>query len=237
MKKENVLISGCSRGIGYDLFKKLKTKYCVFGLSSSITNDKNIFHYDPLKNPKLEKALILKIKDCKIDHVIHCSGGGFRYYDRFLELDKLIDLLNINFFSIYEINKVLIKNKIKNKKLNIIMISSIAAFEGKASIGYSAAKSVLTNYNKNLALNFINENVISKLIVPGSFESTEGSMERLKKDNKKIFKKLKDAMPRQKMLKSENVINFIELLLKKETDLLNGSHISLANLESKSIFL
>lgn len=237
MKKENVLINGCSRGVGYDLFQKLKTKYNMFGLSSVITNEKNIFFYDPLKNVKLDKALVLKMKDCKIDHVIHCSGGGLRYYDKFLELDKLTALFNINFFSIYEINKALIKNKIKNKKLNIIMISSIAAFEGKASIGYSAAKSVLTNYNKNLALNFINENVVSKLIVPGSFESTQGSMERLKKDNKKIFKILENAMPRQKMLKSENVINFVELLLKKETDLLNGSHISLANLESKSIFL
>jgi hypothetical protein len=113
MKRENVLISGCYRGIGYDLFKKFKTKYNVFGLSSVITNDKNIFYYNPLRSPKLEKALTFKIKDCKIDHVIHCSGEGLKYYDKFLELDKLIYLFNINFFLIYEINKVLIKNKIE----------------------------------------------------------------------------------------------------------------------------
>jgi short-subunit dehydrogenase len=237
MKKENVLISGCSRGIGYDLFKKLKTKYNVFGLSSAVTNDKNIFYYNPLTSPKLEKALTLKMKNCKIDHVIHCSGGGLKYYDKFLELNKLIDLFNINFFSIYEINKVLIKNKIKNKKLNIIMIGSIAAFEIKASIGYSAAKSVLLNYNKNLASNFINENVISKLLIPGSFVSTRGSMTRLKKNNFKIFKKLEQLIPQKKMQNSKDLLKFIELLLKKESDLLNGTYLSLSNLESSSIFL
>jgi short-subunit dehydrogenase len=237
MKKENVLISGCSRGIGYDLFKKLKTKYNVFGLSSISTNNENIFHYDPLISPKLEKNLVLKINDCKIDHVIHCSGGGLKYHDKFLELDKLIDLFNINFFSIYEINKVLIKNKIKNKKLNIIMIGSIAAFEIKASIGYSAAKSVLLNYNKNLASNFVNENVVSKLLIPGSFVSTRGSMARLKKKNIKIFKKLEQLVPNNKMQNSEDLVKFTELLLKKESDLLNGTYLSLTNLESSSIFL
>ena len=237
MKKENVLINGCSRGMGYDLFQKLKTKYNVFGLSSVITNDKNIFHYDPLKSPKLEKALILRMKDCKIDHVIHCSGGGLKYYDKFLELDKLTDLFNINFFSIYEINKALIKNKIKNKKLNIIMIGSIAAFEVKASIGYSAAKSVLLNYNKNLASNFVKDNVVSKLLVPCSFVSTRGSMTRLKINNIKIFKKLEQLIPDKKMQNSEDLVKFIQLLLKKESDLLNGTYISLSNLESGSIFL
>jgi short-subunit dehydrogenase len=237
MKKENVLINGCSRGMGYDLFQKLKTKYNVFGLSSVITNDKNIFHYDPLKNPKLDKALVLKMKDCKIDHVIHCSGGGLKYYDKFLDLDKLTALFNINFFSIYEINKALIKNKIKSKKLNIIMIGSIAAFEVKASIGYSAAKSVLLNYNKNLASNFVKDNVVSKLLIPCSFVSTRGSMTRLKINNIKIFKKLEKLLPNKKMQNSEDLVKFIELLLRKESDLLNGTYLSLSNLESSSIFL
>jgi short-subunit dehydrogenase len=237
MKKKNLLINGCSRGIGYDLFKALNVKYNIYGLSSVRTNKKNIFYYNPLKNPNLDQYLIKKIKACKIDHVIHCSGGGLRYYDKFLELDKLIDLFNINFFSIYEINKALIKNKIKKKKLNIIMIGSIAAFEIQASIGYSAAKSILINYNKNLASNFVNHNVISKLLIPGSFVSTRGSMTRLKKYNKKIFKKLEQLIPRKKMQNSEDLVKFTELLLKKESDLLNGTYLSLTNLESSSIFL
>ena len=117
------------------------------------------------------------------------------------------------------------------------MIGSIAAFENKASIGYSAAKSVLLNYNKNLAINFSDHNVVSKLIIPGSSLSTRGSMERLKKSNNKVFNKLEKLMPNSLMQKSKNIIKFSEILLKKDTDLLNGTYVSLSNLESKSIFL
>jgi short-subunit dehydrogenase len=235
--KENILINGCSRGLGYDFYRYLKSKYNVYGLSSNKKNYKNIFYYDPFDDPKIENDLIDKIKNCKIDHVIHCSGGGFRFYDKYLEINKLIKLFNVNFFSIYEINKILIKNKLKNKRLNIIMIGSLAVFENKASIGYSASKSVLLNYNKTLASNFLKDNVVSKLLIPGSFISTNGSMTRLKKKNKKIFKRLEKLIPGGKMQNSKNIIRLTEFLLKKESDLMNGTYISLSNLESNSIFL
>jgi len=237
MKKENILINGCSRGIGYDLFKVLKKKYNVFGISSIKSNNRKIFYYNPIKNPILEKNLEKKLKQCEIDHVIHCAGGGLKYHSKFLEYSKLLDLFNLNFFSVFEVNKSLIKNKNLKKKLNIIMLGSVAAFENKASIGYSASKSVLLSYNKNLAFNFMKENVITKLLIPGSFVSTRGSMTTLKKNNQLIFKKLENLLPTKKMLSSKQIIDFIIHLLSKETDLLNGTYVSLTNLESRSNFL
>ena len=236
-KKENILINGCSRGLGYDFINYLKLKFNVYGLSSVKNKSKNIFYYNPLENIHLDNELIKKINNIKIDHVIHCSGGGFKKHDKFLEVESLKDLFNVNFYSIYEINRLLIKNKPRNRKLNIIMIGSIAAFEHKASIGYSAAKSVLLNYNKNLAISFAKNKVITKLIIPGSFLSTKGSMVRLKNKNKKIFMNLEKLMPNSMMQKSNDIIKFSEFLLTKESDLLNGTYISLSKLESKSIFL
>lgn len=236
-KKENILINGCSKGIGLDFFNYLSLSYNVFGLSSVKSKKKNILYYNPFNDPVLTNENTNKLKELKIDHVIHCSGGGFKYYDKFLSLKKLKELFNVNFFSIYEINKSLIKNKPKNKRLNIIMIGSIAAFENKASIGYSITKSSLLNYNKNLSFNFKDENVISKLLIPGSFNSSKGSMSRLKKDKREIYKKIEKLMPNSKLQSSKNIIKFTDFLLSKESDLINGSYISLANLESKSIFL
>tara|TARA_B100001989_G_scaffold95298_1_gene66338 strand:+ start:1790 stop:2506 length:717 start_codon:yes stop_codon:yes gene_type:complete len=236
-KKENILINGCSRGLGYDFLKNLRSKFNVYGLSSIKKNNKNIFYYNPFEKINLDNDLIKKLKKININHVIHCSGGGFKKHNKFLDVNSLKSLFDVNFYSIYEVNRILIKNKPKHKRLNIIMIGSIAAFENKASIGYSAAKSVLLNYNKNLAINFSDHNVVSKLIIPGSFLSTRGSMERLKKSNNKVFNKLEKLMPNSLMQKSKNIIKFSEILLKKETDLLNGTYVSLSNLESKSIFL
>ncbi len=236
-KKENILINGCSRGLGYDFFKFLNLKYNVYGLSSAKNTNKKIFYYNPLENIYLSDDLKEKIKNLKFNHVIHCSGGGFKKHSNLLETKNLIDLFNVNFYSIYEINRALIQSKQKKRKLNIIMFGSIAAFENKASIGYSAAKSVLLNYNKNLAINFANQKVISKLVIPGSFISTNGSMKRLRNKNIKIFNKIKKSMPNSSMQKSIDIIQFSQFLLKKESDLLNGTYISLSNLESKSIFL
>ena len=235
-KKESVLINGCSRGLGYDFFVSLKSKYNVYGLSSVENKNKNIFYFNPLDDLKLNSEIIKKLSKIRIDHVIHCTGGGFKQHNKLLDLKNLKDLFNVNFFSIYEVNKFLIKKKSNNQKINIIMFGSLAMFENKGSLGYSAAKSVLLNYNKNLAINFLKDNVVTKLIIPGSFLSTSGSMQRLKKENIKIFSKLEKKMPKGYMQKSIDIINFSKFLLKKESDILNGSYISLSNLESNSIF-
>ena len=117
------------------------------------------------------------------------------------------------------------------------MIGSIAAFKNKVSIGYSAAKSVLINYNKNLASNFIKENIICKLVIPRSFISTRGAMDRLRKGNHVIFKKIEKLISARKMQDLKDLVKFIEYLLKPEADLLNGTYISLSNLGFKSISL
>ena len=62
-------------------------------------------------------------------------------------------------------------------------------------------------------------------------------MKRLKNKNIKIYNKIKKSMPNTKMQKSIDIIQFTEFLLKNESDLLNGTYVSLSNLESKSIFL
>lgn len=236
MKKETILINGCSTGLGLDTYKHLEKKYDVFGLSSNSTG-KNIFFFNPLKNPKISIETENKLKKINFNHIIHCAGGGLGYREKNLSIEKLIELFNINFFSIFAINKLIINNKSKSKPLNIIMVSSIAAFEDKASIGYTVAKSTLLSYNKLLATNFIKEKVTSKLIVPGSFLSTNGSMRRLKKKNKNIFKRLQNKLPNKKFQKSSEIIDIINFLLDKRSNLLNGSYVSLNNLESKSFLI
>lgn len=234
MKKEIILINGCSSGLGFDLQKSLnKNKYKILGLTSKIKKiNSNIYYYDPRKNIKFSQSLELFLKKNDIDHVVHCSGGGLGYRSSSLEIKKLKELFDINFFSIYQINRNLILNKKDKKKLNIIMIGSLAGIETVGYLGYSAAKSVLFNYNKNLSKFFKKKNVISKLIVPSFFYSTGGSLERLKKRKPSIF----DKINKKKPLSSKDIIETINYLLKKESDSLNGSSIKQTNFESNLVF-
>jgi short-subunit dehydrogenase len=231
-KKETILINGCSQGLGLELFNFLDSKkYNILGLTSKTIKKKNIFHYNPMKEIKLSSKLEFFLKKQKIDHIIHCTGGGFGYRSKFIDVDKLIKLFNVNFFSVYQINKRIIQNKIKNKKLNIIMIGSLAGSETVGYLGYSAAKSVLFNYNKNLSKFFYKDNVISKLVVPSFFTSKKGSLDRLKKNKPLIFKRVLKKKP----YSAKQIMKNIEYLLKPESDILNGSTINISSQEAKSV--
>ncbi len=234
MKKETVLINGCSTGLGLDLFKSLdKKKYNILGLTSKIKIiKKNINYYNPRKEINLSPNLKLFLKKNSIDHVVHCAGGGLGYRSSTLEIEKLKELFDLNFFSIYQINRNLILNKKKKKKLNIIMVGSLAGIETVGYLGYSAAKGVLFSYNKNLSKYLKRENVISKLIIPSFFHSTGGSLDRLKKSKPLIFKEINKKKP----LTSKDLIKTIIYLLKKDSDILNGSSINLSKFMSTGVY-
>ena len=237
--KKKILITGANNGLGYDLIKEL-LKDNKFKLIAIINKNKP----NKILNKKIEsismdlfdKKNILSFKDKfkkhKIDTVIHCAGGGLGFRENDLQLEKLEKLMQLNFYSIFELNKILIMNKERGQRLNIIHIGSLAANQSTASIGYSAAKASLISYNKNLAYKYFNNKIYTKLLVPGSFLSTNGSMQRLKIEKNKIFKKIENKLITKKMLKSKNIIPIIKFLFTIESDILTGSMLHATNLES-----
>ena len=240
--KKTILVTGSGNGIGLDLLKNLSNnkKLKLVGIVNRKKNyKKNILNliYIDLFNMDEIMSISNKFSKHSIDTVIHCAGGGLGFREKDISAQKLDKLMKLNFYSIFELNKILIKNKKKNNRLNIIHIGSIAGFEVKASIGYSASKASLVSYNKNLAYQYFDKKVYSKLLIPGSFVSTNGSMQRLKKNKPKIFKKLEKSLRSKKMLTSKDIIPTIKFLMQKESDILTGSIISASNLESLNNFL
>lgn len=240
--KKTILVTGSGNGLGLDLLKNLSNnkKLILVGIVNRKKNQKkNILNliYIDLFNMDEIKSISNKFSKHSVDTVIHCAGGGLGFREKDISAQKLDKLMKLNFYSIFELNKILIKNKKKNNRLNIIHIGSIAGIEAKASIGYSASKASLVSYNKNLAYQYFDKKVYSKLLIPGSFVSTNGSMQRLKKNKPKIFKELEKNLRSKKMLTSKDIIPTIKFLMQKESDILTGSIISASNLESLNNFL
>lgn len=240
--KKTILVTGSGNGLGLDLLKNLSNnkKLKLVGIKSQKKNKKknilNLIYVDLFDMDEI-KSISNKFLNHGIDTVIHCAGGGLGFKENDISAQKLDKLMKLNFYSIFELNKILIKHKKKNNRLNIIHIGSIAGFEVKASIGYSASKATLVSYNKNLAYQYFDKKVYSKLLIPGSFVSTNGSMQRLKKNKPKIFKKLEKNLRSKKMLTTKDIIPTIKFLMQKESDILTGSIISASNLESLNNFL
>ena len=131
--KKNILITGATSGLGLDLYKNLKKDekinlICFYKDKNKINKIKNksnfikvdFFNKNDVSN--LSNLNILK----NIDTVIHCAGGGLGYRSDNINLEQFDKLMTLNFYSVFEINKILIKKKLKKKRLNIIMIGSLA---------------------------------------------------------------------------------------------------------------
>ena len=237
--KKKILITGANNGLGYDLIKELlkDNKFKLIAIINKNKPNKILSKkIESISMDLFDKKNILSFKDKfkkhKIDTVIHCAGGGLGFRENDLQLEKLEKLMQLNFYSIFELNKILIMNKERGQRLNIIHIGSLAANQSTASIGYSATKASLISYNKNLAYKYFNNKIYTKLLVPGSFLSTNGSMQRLKIEKNKIFKKIENKLITKKMLKSKNIIPIIKFLFTIESDILTGSILHATNLES-----
>ncbi len=248
MKK--ILITGASSGLGLFLAKYFnnsnfeittigKSKAKVKKLKSYLKNNnkKNCLSLDLNKQKNLQKFFKF-LKGKKFDVVIHCLGGGFGKHTPLINSKDLDYLFNLNVKISLAINKEIIENKLYNKNLKLIHISSVAGLEAKASVGYSIVKASLISYTKTFSKHLINKNVFVHCVLPGAFEYENNSFERLKLKNKKIYKSfIKKKLPRKKIAKPQEMIGLFNLLISDEGNMLTGSTITLDFAESDSFRL
>ena len=160
---KNILITGASSGLGlfltryfnninYDLttIGKDKIKLKKMKLTLKKKNVKNCYALD-LNNEKNLKKFLKNLDGKKFDAVIHCIGGGFGKHNPLIEKKDLNFLFNLNVGILAAINKEVVEKKLFTKNLKLIHISSVAAVEATASVGYSMVKASLISYTKILS--------------------------------------------------------------------------------------
>ena len=236
--RKKILITGATSGLGKKLaifFDKKnyliclgKSKIKIEKLKKRLKNKKHKFYTADLsEETELNGFLNYLNKIKKIDTVIHCMGGGLGLKSNLINKKDFLKLLNINLFFKSEINNKIIKKIIKEKITgNILHISSVAALESTASIGYSTAKAALMVYSKKLAKFYIKKNIFIKTVILGAFETDDNSFARLKKNNLKAYENFKNIrLPRKKFAKPDDIIPLIEFLISKDSNILSGSDV------------
>lgn len=202
MKK--IIITGAAGGIGLATLKHLSAKgYFVYAIDiKKIEEMENVvsFQCDLTKEEEL-KEVYNSIKDEKIDAIVHL--GGTYYMDSFIEIseEKLKEVFDINFFSVYLVNKTFISILNKNAKI-IITSSELAPLDPLPFNGiYSITKATLENYALSLRqeLNLLDIKVI--ILRPGAIntsliDESIKNVERIEKetvlykDNAPLFKSI-----------------------------------------------
>lgn len=160
----NIVITGCSKGIGFELAKKLSAKHTVYGVS----RDKK--KLDLLKkevdfpdNLKLFVGDVVNIKKTDISDWVTCNGidvlinnAGYLVNKPFKEINHtdFSRTMDVNLWGVINMTKLLL-DKLSSKSGQIINIGSIGGVNYSSKYSglslYSSSKGALTILSECLA--------------------------------------------------------------------------------------
>jgi len=176
---KNIWITGASSGIGNALaikFAKEGWQVAASARRENLLNElnninKNI-HPFPLDVTDSEKCKIVFNQILKkldnIDICVFCTGIHDPKSEKNLNLEKINNIMKVNFFgTINSINATYDYFK-KNKSGHISIVSSVAGYRGLPAGGaYCASKSALTTFAESLYFDMKRSNVRVSVVHPG----------------------------------------------------------------------
>ncbi len=191
----NIIITGASRGIGYQLAKILasesQNKVVVIarneaGLMKLQSEINHIYSYDnlfPVVFDLLEifdKSSVLKAEIFKyfsnVDILINNAGFLGKELFKDVEGRKIIDkIFNVNFYAPAELIRLLLPYMAQNRQSHVVNIGSMAGFQGSSKFPgisyYSASKAAIASLTECLAEEFKDKNIAFNCLALGSVQT------------------------------------------------------------------
>ena len=153
-----------------------------------------------------------------IDILINNAGSTKDNLFLRMKSDQWNEILNINLNSHFYIIKEILPLMIKNKRGNIIGISSIVALTGNpGQANYTASKSAMIGMYKSLALEVGQRNVRVNIIAPGFIQSP-----MTEKLNENQVNNILEKIPLKKLGSPEDIANLAAFLSSQEASYITG---------------
>jgi len=212
------IITGASSGIGKELAFQLASKnYDLVLVARNEARLKNIkkmlmkFNIDvqtkiyDLSRLDNCKLLIDDIKTLDIDLFFNNAGFGIYGYSASIEIEKELDMIDLNIKSLHYLTKAVLKIM---KKGQIINVSSMAAFLPTPLLSsYAATKAYVYSYSLALRYELKRENIPINImtVCPGPVKTE--------------FNKNANAVPKMKGIEVSDCVNSIMIAIKKRKGL------------------
>lgn len=237
---KNVLVTGCSRGVGLEICKILLNRgYSVYGIARSHTEEFNALereypetlHFksvDLSDCNSVRKNVFLDFCNNKIILHGYVNNAAIAYDDIVtnLNLDKLKKMYNVNVFTPLMTTKYVIRNMILHKtRGSIVHISSISVHTGYKGLAmYASSKGALEAFSKDTAREWGVMGIRSNVVVPG-FMNTAMSSTLTEEQRAKIYARtsLKDATS------IHSVAQTVNFLLSDDSCSITGQNIHVDN--------
>ena len=180
----NIVITGCSKGIGYELVKIWSKNHMVYGISrnsekleslkSSLTNPAN-FNYLTKDVVNLnQKDINDFIKDSKVDVLVNNAGHLINKPFSEIKYDEYRELMDVNFWGAFNLSQLLVK-KLSNANGQIINISSMGGINYTSKFPglslYSSSKAALSVFTECLAVELQSEQIKVNALALGAVET------------------------------------------------------------------
>ena len=180
----NVIITGASRGIGFELVQQfLNAGGTVFCLTRNINPLKAIAHANlkvcstDLSSPESMNEAIAFIKKevTHIDYIIHNAGSLVNKPYETISYSELEKVYKVNVFAPYFFTQQLLPLLGKKSKAHIVNISSMGGFQGSSKFAglsaYSSSKAALVGLTECLAEELKDKNISVNCLAIGAVQT------------------------------------------------------------------
>jgi len=238
-KNKIFLITGSSRGIGFEVAKKLSSFGAVSVLNGrsreDLQNAKKEIPYSfavcaDLSKQNDSKYVVEEIikKYGKLDGIICNIGSGRSLPPGDETIDEWRRVFDLNFWSAVNIITEA-KKSIINSKGSIVCISSICGNEiiPSAPVTYSVAKSALNHFIKGISRPFGAHGVRINGVSPGNIKFNGSVWEKkLDSNPEEVKNMLKNEVPLQTLGDTEDIANLVAFLLSDYAKFITGEIIT-----------
>ena len=230
MSRENIFVSGASRGIGKDIAINFAKKgFNVVGTSRNNFNfSEDLENLMPIKlditNRNDINDCFDKLKSMNLLPDILINNAGITSDQLFIRMkdEEWDNVIETNLTGTFNLSKVFIKNMLKKKFGRIINISSISGLMGNpGQVNYSSSKAALSGFTKSLAKEVGSRNITVNSVAPGYIETDMTSF----LENETRMNIIKN-IPLGRIGKVNDVSDLVMFLASEEASYITGQTIS-----------
>lgn len=179
---KNIIITGCSRGIGFELVKYFSNpqfQIIAIARNTETISQLNMTNITPFKaditNDKDLKALMSYITDTwtHVDIVIHNAGKLLNKPFFKTTIDDFIEVYKVNVFAVAELTRMLIP--FLKKGSHVVTISSMGAIQGSLKFAglsaYTSSKGALITLTELLAEEYSKSGISFNVLALGAVQT------------------------------------------------------------------
>jgi len=168
----SVIITGASRGIGYELLKHYSKDNLVYAIARDVSRLKGLKNVKPIELDLADIDKVLefskKISKERIDLIICNAAISLPHVNDFTPFDDFKKTFDINFLSIHALLSHIVPKLREQKNGKIVLISSLASLvAAPTSMPYSASKRALNSYAQSLRNLLAKDDIKVINILPG----------------------------------------------------------------------